>query len=221
MADVLFLVRHGETVWNAEGRIHGRTDSPLTTDGVMQAAVLAKALAGQGVSQVFCSPQGRAIHTASIIAEQAACAVLQDERLDERNFGNFEGRRKIDIAREGGIGQALLRPMDATSKVPGGESMGETAARVLRFLHMVHLLPDQAVAAVTHSHALQSLLGALMGSEDYEQFRHDNASYSIIRWMDDRPSVIRWNVTDHVSRLAPDQAAAGIATGAFERRAFS
>ena len=203
MADVLFLVRHGETVWNIEGRIQGRTDSPLTIAGLMQVTALAGTLAQQGIGRVFCSMQGRAIHTAGIIAERAGCPVARDQRLNERHFGSFEGRMKAYLANEGALGIALLRPMDSLSKAPGGESMGETATRILPFLQMVHGLPDHAVAAVTHSHAMQSLLGVLMGSEDYERFRHDNASYSIIRWIDKQPTVIRWNVTDHLIQAAP------------------
>jgi broad specificity phosphatase PhoE len=202
MTDTLFLLRHGETVWNTEGRIHGRADSPLTQVGLMQASALANAMAGANIRRVFCSPQGRAIQTATIIAERIASPITQDHRLDERDFGRFEGWKKIDIAKEGAVGQALLHPVESESRVPGGESMRETAVRVMSFVHFVGELRDHTVAAVTHSHALQSLLGTLMGTEDYERFRHDNAAYAIIRWINVEPKVIRWNVTDHLADLA-------------------
>lgn len=208
MADILFVARHGETVWNVEDRIQGRRcDSPLTALGVAQATALADVLAGAGIGRVFCSSQGRAVQTATVIAGWIGCSMTPDSRLDERDLSIFEGRKKTELADESAWGRGLVHPTESESRAPGGESMGDAATRILPFLKTVRELPECAVAAVTHSHVLQALLGVLMGTQDYEMFRHTNTAYSIIRWVDDQPKVVRWDVADHLQ--LPVHAVAG------------
>lgn len=125
----LYLVRHGETEWNALGRLQGHTDIPLNARGRDQAVAIARDLANEGLGAVITSDLARARETGAIVAEQlglAAPRVLPE--LRERAFGVFEG-----LTRD----QCMERYPDAwaawhaqTDVPPGGEALPNATARM-------------------------------------------------------------------------------------------
>ncbi len=127
--DIWFL-RHGQTEWNAAGRIQGRLDSPLTAMGQRQAqaqagligGALGQIAAGQGGIHV--SPLGRARQTAAIAL--AGHPVIVDPRLAEIGAGTWEGRHKADLPQ---LGNDLLTYTSA----PQGETLDQLIARVQDF----------------------------------------------------------------------------------------
>ena len=86
-----YVLRHGQTDWNVQMRLQGSTDIPLNETGRAQAHVAAKILAGEGVTQIIASPLSRALETAQIVGAAAGIEPVIDNRLIERNFGQFEG----------------------------------------------------------------------------------------------------------------------------------
>jgi broad specificity phosphatase PhoE len=98
----LFL-RHGQTDWNAQGRIQGRTDTDLNETGLAQARAAAQRLMGRGIQRIVSSPLKRALRTAEIVATALALPIELDEHLMERAFGGFEGRLFAEVRREHGI----------------------------------------------------------------------------------------------------------------------
>jgi len=98
----VYLVRHGEADWNAEGRLCTRTDRPLTDTGRQQAIVLGRRLAGVRFDAAITSPLVRASETASLILHGADRAdpppIEVDGRLVEVDFGPFEGWTEADLA---------------------------------------------------------------------------------------------------------------------------
>lgn len=83
----IFLVRHGETQWNAERRLQGQSNSPLTEQGQQQAKRVGERVAAYGITHIISSDLGRAKQTAEIIAEFTGCPVSTDPRLRELNMG--------------------------------------------------------------------------------------------------------------------------------------
>ena len=97
-ATTLLLVRHGETAWNAEHRIQGHLDIPLSPSGIQQAARLAKRLAGTPIDAIYSSELVRAWLTAEPLAACVGVPIVAETRLRERSFGIFEGLTLDEIA---------------------------------------------------------------------------------------------------------------------------
>ena len=95
---VLYFIRHGESTHNAEGRIQGHSDAPLSSLGRQQSEAAAKALASIAFDAIYSSPLRRALETAQIIAAPHGLPVLTDPRLMELNVGVFQDRLRSELA---------------------------------------------------------------------------------------------------------------------------
>lgn len=126
----LALLRHGPTGWNAQGRIQGHTDIPLSDDGLAKMRALLPPPSFE-TALVFVSPSRRARQTAEALGLNGA---VWDPRLMEQNWGDWEGLSRADIlARDGA--DAFKRAGHALAfRPPGGESTAELHARVAAFL---------------------------------------------------------------------------------------
>ena len=144
----LLLVRHGETDWNASGRLQGHTDRPLNEYGRRQARELAERLAGDGISFVYASDLARARETAEIIAARLGLEVAVDPDLREKNWGNWEG----------------LTPDERVEVEFEGESTEEHRDRVLRAVRrIVAAHPEERGVVVTHGGSLRRIQAAVSG----------------------------------------------------------
>lgn len=153
----IFILRHGETVWNISGRFQGRRDSELTEAGRLQALCQRKILKAHGIAPdaVFCSPQGRARQTAHLIFG-AEHNIRFDARLQEIDFGQWEGLTRDEVATQTGDTSASgLWQFES----PGGEDFTAISRRVSDFLDD---LRGPAVI-VTHGTTSQVLRGLRLG----------------------------------------------------------
>lgn len=155
-ATTLLLIRHGETAWNAEHRIQGRLDVPLSTTGIWQAGRLAQRLTGEALDAVISSDLARAWMTGAPLAEARGLAMATEPRLRERSFGLFEGKTLDEIAAEHPDEFAAWRARDVDWRIPcGGESGAEFIARVLEALGEIAAVhAGSTVAVVTHGGVL-------------------------------------------------------------------
>jgi 2,3-bisphosphoglycerate-dependent phosphoglycerate mutase len=132
----VYVVRHGQTDWNKEGRIQGGTDNPLNATGREQAATLARTLADVKVDAVYTSSQQRARQTAEVFESRAK--VMPMDELRERFFGKFEGANDKDSAIVADWNKRRFTWDDA---MEGGESLesqsrrAESALRQIRERH--------------------------------------------------------------------------------------
>jgi broad specificity phosphatase PhoE len=147
------IVRHGETAWSRAGRHTGRTDLPLLDEGIRQAEAVGKRLRAFGFVQVWCSPLTRARETCAHagLADKA----IRDPDLMEWDYGEYEGRRTLDIRQER-PGWDLF-----TDGTPGGETFDDVAARVERVIGKFP--PDGDVAVFAHGHVLRVLAARWLG----------------------------------------------------------
>jgi 2,3-bisphosphoglycerate-dependent phosphoglycerate mutase len=154
-ATTLLLIRHGETAWNAEHRIQGRLDVPLSTTGIWQTGRLAQRLADEAIDAVIASDLARAWMTGAPLAEARGLAMVPDPRLRERAFGIFEGKTLDEIAAEHPQEFAAWRARDVHWRIPEGESGAEFIGRVLEALREIATShPGRTVAVVTHGGVL-------------------------------------------------------------------
>jgi probable phosphoglycerate mutase len=151
----LLLIRHGETAWNAEHRIQGRLDVPLSTTGVWQTGRLAQRLADEAIDAVISSDLARAWMTGAPLADARGLTMVPEPRLRERAFGIFEGKTLDEIAAGHPDELVAWRSRDVDWRIPGGESGAEFIDRVLVALHEIaDAYAGRTVAVVTHGGVL-------------------------------------------------------------------
>jgi probable phosphoglycerate mutase len=127
----LLLIRHAETAWNAEHRIQGQLDIPLSPLGIAQSARLAECLSDEPIDAVYSSELSRAWLTAAPLAERHGLQVSAEPRLRERSFGYFEGLTLDEIAQRHPEDFARWRARDPAWQMDGGESGQQLIDRVL------------------------------------------------------------------------------------------
>lgn len=146
-------MRHGETVWNTQGRWQGWLDSPLTDLGIAQAKGLAEKLRDTPIGAVFCSDTGRAIETARILAAPHSIEPQPVQALRERFYGGYESLNAAEIERKyPGTRFAVSGKTREDWRPPEGETMGDVRARLSAFIaKLVREFPGKTVLNVTHS----------------------------------------------------------------------
>jgi broad specificity phosphatase PhoE len=180
------LTRHGETVFNVEGRWQGQSDSPLTDRGHAQARELARALARESLAAVYASDLGRAFQTAQVVAEPHGLAPIADARLREIDVGDWTGLNRAQIEALDAEGLAVWAARPATMQHPNGEGLADAQARALGFF--ADVMPRHAaetVLVVTHGAVGQALLVHAMGgtvAELWLKDRLDNCQISRLTW---------------------------------------
>ena len=160
-----YLVRHGETKWNQEGRIQGHLDSNLTEAGEEQAKKTAKKLLGVNFSTVYSSDLGRARQTAEILKLERNIALRTTALLRERYMGILQGKTREEMSQKL-IG--LLNQLDRIAQVKQQnpsikiEDKDQVTTRTLRFLRQAAVAHQgEKVLLVTHSGNLRALLNKL------------------------------------------------------------
>lgn len=160
----LYVVRHGETVWNREARIQGHTDSSLTSKGIQQAKTIARLLQKQHFAKIFSSDLSRAYKTAEIIALEKKMTVESTKVLRERFFGRFEGIQEQEFK------QRLKKQLEKLAKLSGEEQKNfsldpdietdsSAVSRLLTFLRKISLAyQGKQVLIVSHGGLMRVLL---------------------------------------------------------------
>jgi broad specificity phosphatase PhoE len=158
----IYLVRHGETEWNAQGRFQGSLDSPLTRRGREQAELAGRILAAHvdPAISMEVSPLGRARETASLLRRHfAAAEPALEPRLREVSLGSWDGLDMVEIHAEWPRALKRATPFDWYFRSPDGESYEEASARLDAWLEE----RQAPVVAVSHGLAGRLLRGLYLG----------------------------------------------------------
>jgi 2,3-bisphosphoglycerate-dependent phosphoglycerate mutase len=165
----LILLRHGQSQWNLENRFTGWVDVPLSPKGEAEARAAGEKLRGHRIDVLHTSVLKRAIDTATPALEAAGLSVAETRRdaaLNERMYGDLQGLNKAEAAKKWGDAQIKLWRRSYDVRPPGGESLADTAARVLPYWE-AHILPDlragKNVLVVAHGNSLRALVMHLDG----------------------------------------------------------
>ena len=169
----LWLVRHGETDWNAGGRIQGNSDVPLNAVGERQARALHRRLSvlGDSFDMVHASDLTRAYRTASIALPQRT--ITSDGRLREVNFGEFEGVIGEELGQERRAQLRVWFRGPYHQAVPGGESRQMVRERARAWLS--ELPKTGKVIAFSHGGTISILIQSLLGDPSEQDWRDDKA----------------------------------------------
>ncbi|TDT77615.1 putative phosphoglycerate mutase [Litoreibacter halocynthiae] len=132
----LYVLRHGETEWNAAGRMQGRLNSPLTAKGIDQARTQRRILEAVDLTgfEIVSSPQTRALHTAVEIFAPSAAQIRTDPLLCEVDIGDWQGRLRAELTVEGDAKMTVDGPLAFYEQAKGGEGFGALRRRCDMFL---------------------------------------------------------------------------------------
>ncbi len=157
------LVRHGETAWNAEGRVQGQTDTPMSERGRKQAEALGERLAGQKIDAAYASDLVRAWETARLALKGCSLEPQPAPLLRERSWGEWEGMTFAEVRKRFPDRYAALRDSVDVSP-PGGESVLDLMYRTSDFVKGLEGLHgrEDTLLVVGHGGCLNALLMNLL-----------------------------------------------------------
>ena len=162
---VLILIRHGQSVWNAENRFSGWTDVELSERGVGEAERAGDILSEIRFGVVHTSGLIRAQKTAEIIMSRnnvsGKIPVMKDQRLNERHYGDLQGLNKAETAEKHGAEQVHIWRRSFDVPPPGGESLKMNAERTIPYFEE-EIVPDlkdgKNVLVSAHGNSLRSIV---------------------------------------------------------------
>ena len=163
---MIYVIRHGETEWNALNKVLGRTDIPLNSYGIRQAKEIAGMLRDLKIDVFLSSPLTRARQTADIISCEVNAEYRIDDRLTEQDFGAFEGVDRFAEEYQKAKREYFVR-------YPGGESYFDMAARVFPLIKEVE---GKNALLVTHGGICRIIRSYFedMSNEEFVRFSQGN-----------------------------------------------
>lgn len=200
----LYLVRHGETEWSANGRHTSVTDLPLTPRGEQAARALRGHLDPAGFGLVLSSPRQRARRTAELAGFTGTHAPQLDPDLAEWAYGDYEGRTSAEIQRDVPGWTIWTHP------APDGETAEQVAARLDRVVERVRDSGVERAICFGHGHALRALTMRWLRFDLAlgVHFPLDTSTISVLGEEKGEPALERWNAP---IAAAPDTAGADTA----------
>ncbi|MDE2779967.1 MAG: histidine phosphatase family protein [Chloroflexota bacterium] len=196
-----YIVRHGETLWNAEGRIQGHTDVGLTERGREQARVTARRLSDIAFGAAYSSDMSRTRETAEIILGERDTPLKPVPELREYNKGVFEGLTPEEYREQYPQLYESSLVNDPDFAPPGGETIRQCQSRISRFLSSLRELhPGDDVLIVGHGGSLRSGIVALLELplEANWKFVMHNCALSVVRTYPDNSVMHLYNDTSHL-----------------------
>ena len=160
----LVLLRHGQSAWNLENRFTGWIDVPLSENGIKEAEAAAEKLIHFKFDNAFTSALQRAQHTLRIVLEktnQIDVPVIADQALNERMYGDLQGMNKDEARKKFGEEQVKIWRRSYDIAPPNGESLKDTANRVIPYFEK-NILPllqqGKNILIVAHGNSLRALV---------------------------------------------------------------
>jgi 2,3-bisphosphoglycerate-dependent phosphoglycerate mutase len=160
----LILLRHGESQWNLENRFTGWVDVPLSPRGNQEATHAGEKLRSFKFDRAFTSVLARANETLRLVLEtigQTGIPIEKDKALNERMYGELQGLNKDETAKKYGEAQVKIWRRSYDVRPPGGESLKDTAERVLPYYERIikpYLLKGDTILVAAHGNSLRALI---------------------------------------------------------------
>lgn len=195
---ILYCVRHGESVFNAQKRIQGQIDIELSERGRRQSVAVAEALATMPIEAIYASPLRRAYETAVPLAKRLGLPIATDDRLKEIHAGIFQGLMWEEIESSHPEHARHWIEQQPDFVIPGGESRRALMVRGLEVFEHIREQHYQHVAIVAHGGILSAALKALFRiPAAVNPFELVNCGISRVRW-DKKLKLMTLNETAHL-----------------------
>ncbi len=195
----LWLIRHGQTTWNAEGRIQGQTNSQLSELGIQQAKRLAERLEGEIFDFAYSSDSDRARHTGELALPKAELQF--DERLREISFGLIEGKTHAELNEEEQAWFAHYRQDPYQRSIPQGESWKQHIERLAAW--MDDLPSSGRAVAFSHGGSIRAVIFSILGyPKNYEwNLSFENTGITRLRITETSKLILSINDSAHLETL--------------------
>lgn len=208
-----FLVRHGETEWNEQGRAQGQHDTPLNTKGRAQAELAAARLAPIEFEAAYSSDLQRVVHTAEPIMRGRSAPLVKMASLREKSFGDWEGKTFAEVEQSHPSLFRRLFDEDVEFAPPGGESDLQLHARLKSAADELlarHADSEGNILVAAHGGSLRGLITAMMGmpAEYMWRLRLSNCGITVINTFDGGAALELLNDTSHLEDVVKDVFAA-------------
>lgn len=203
----LCIVRHGETAWNAEGRVQGQLDIPLSDAGRAQARALAQALAHERFDAVYASDLARVRETAQPTVALLGKEVLYSERLRERHYGIFQGVTYAEARERFAADFVRFKAKDPDYDFRTGESLRGFERRCLSFFEdLLRREKGRSVLVFTHGGVLEILYRHATGRglSTPRDFEIPNAALNRLEHAAGAWKVWSWAEVEHLSAALDD-----------------
>lgn len=179
----LYLVRHGQTIANAERRFQGHKDYPLSDVGLQQANSLAERFKQVRLDYIYSSDLGRAVETAKHINQHHRLRIQKDQRLREFCWGVFDGLTLAEAEEK--YPHVFLQPIDDWSQadIPEKEELEQLLLRASMFWQEMHAQhSNERILVVSHARFLNSLMAKILRFKDQNMwaFKFLNASVTVV-----------------------------------------
>jgi len=206
----ILLVRHGETAWNADGRVQGHIDIALSAVGQVQAERLAQALRGEAIDVIYSSDLARAQQTAQAVAGATGAPLHTLVSLRERHFGAFQGRSFADIqAIAADQAERWRRRVPDWEPPGGGESLLSFQERITQAVSALAAENmGKHIGVFTHGGVLDVLYRAAtrLGLQDARTWQLGNAAINRLLWTPDGGfALVGWADTFHLDEPTRDE----------------
>lgn len=194
----IYLVRHGETEWNARGKYLGLTDLPLTLTGQFQARALSKFLADKEVEAAYSSELQRTRETLEIATAGIKIKKTALKDLNEIDFGRWEGMTYEEIESE--YGDLISNWLNDITRfdIPGGERWNDFKSRVTQaFNGIIEENPGREVLVVAHGGVIKAFIGSTMGMDpiSFWRLRQDKGALNILEFHGGQATITLMNDT--------------------------
>lgn len=198
MVQRVFIVRHGETDYNAQHRWQGQVDVPLNALGLEQAEKLAAHFADIELDAIYSSDLGRAYQTAQAVAAGKGLSVVKDKRLREISVGVFEGLTREELKRD--YAQELeLWDKDDNYVPPNGESRVQVQERAYKIWLELSALENYDTLLISTHGAFIRMLYKNLAPQEYDRLKHiKNTSISLFEKKDGEWQMVFVNQTPHL-----------------------
>ena len=204
-------IRHGETAWNADTRIQGHLDIPLSDVGRRQAERLAQALSDEPITAIYASDLTRAWETAQYVARALGKEVIEEKGLRERSFGEFEGKTFAEIETLLPEQSLRWRKRDPGFAPAGGESLIVLRKRVLDAAERLAAKhPGELIAMVGHGGVMDVLYRAAtrLDIQAPRSWALGNAAINRLLWTPEGFTLVGWADTHHLHDDVLDETSA-------------